>query len=89
MRHATRPLRYYRTHDQLFVDLRSRLGRQLGELPNRRSSPMRIAETLLNRSEAVAFRELQSIADDNGMLVFAKPRLSDVILKGRAHLTQR
>lgn len=50
---------------------------------------MKIAETLLNRSEEVVYRELSSIASDNGMKVFAKPRLSDVIQKGSTFLTQR
>jgi hypothetical protein len=50
---------------------------------------MKIVDSLLNRSEEVVFRELQSIASDNAMKVFAKPRLSDVIQKHRAVLTQR
>lgn len=50
---------------------------------------MRIANSLLNRSEEVAFRELEAIASDNSMRVFAKPRLSDVIQKDSTVLTQR
>jgi len=50
---------------------------------------MKIAETLLNRSEEVVYRELSNIASDNGMKVFAKPRLSDVIQKESSYLTQR
>src|SRR5262245_53908043 len=41
---------------------------------------MRIATRLLNRAEEVVFRELNSIAHDNSLRLFAKPRLSDVIL---------
>jgi len=40
---------------------------------------MKIVDSLLNRSEEVVFRELQSISQDNNLKVFAKPRLSDVI----------
>jgi hypothetical protein len=50
---------------------------------------MKIVDSLLNRSEEVVFRELQSISQDNNLKVFAKPRLSDVISKGREFLTQR
>jgi very-short-patch-repair endonuclease len=50
---------------------------------------MKIVDRLLNRSEEVAFRELECIAQDNGLRVFAKTRLSDVIAKGHAHLSQR
>jgi hypothetical protein len=50
---------------------------------------MKIVDALLNRSEATAFRELESIAGDNGLRVFSKTRLSDVIDKGGAHLSQR
>lgn len=50
---------------------------------------MRIVDSLLNRSEEVAFRELQSITSDNNLKVFPKPRLSDVIQKDRTFLTQR
>jgi very-short-patch-repair endonuclease len=42
---------------------------------------MRVAEKLLNKAEEVAFRELNSIAEDNALRLFAKPRLSDVLLK--------
>jgi hypothetical protein len=50
---------------------------------------MKIVESILNRSEEVVYRELQSIASDNNMKVFAKPRLSDVIQKDNTFLTQR
>jgi very-short-patch-repair endonuclease len=50
---------------------------------------MKVVETLLNRSELVAYREIKKIADDNGLFVFAKTRLSDVIDKGKTILTQR
>jgi very-short-patch-repair endonuclease len=50
---------------------------------------MQIVPTLLNKSEGVVFRELQTIADDNALRVFAKTRLSDVIEKGTSRLTQR
>jgi very-short-patch-repair endonuclease len=50
---------------------------------------MKIVESMLNRSEEVVYRELQSIASDNNMKVFAKPRLSDVIQKDNTFLTQR
>lgn len=50
---------------------------------------MKIAEALLNKSEEMVLRELESIADDNGLRVFAKPRLSDVILKGSTILSRR
>ena len=42
---------------------------------------MRIAPKLLNNTEELAFRELNAITQDNAMRLFAKPRLSDVILK--------
>jgi very-short-patch-repair endonuclease len=42
---------------------------------------MRVAEKMLNKAEELAFRELDSIAQDNALRLFAKPRLSDVILK--------
>jgi hypothetical protein len=50
---------------------------------------MKIVESLFNRSEEVVYRELQNIASDNNMKVFAKPRLSDIIQKGNTFLTQR
>ena len=50
---------------------------------------MKIVDTLLNRSEVTAFRELNRIAADNDLRVFSKTRLSDVIEKGRAYLSQR
>lgn len=42
---------------------------------------MRIVEKLLNNQEEIAFRELNSIVRENALRLFAKPRLSDVILK--------
>jgi hypothetical protein len=42
---------------------------------------MRVTEKLLNKAEEMAFRELNSIAEDNALRLFAKPRLSDVLLK--------
>lgn len=50
---------------------------------------MRVVESLLNRSEEVAYRELEKIASDNSMRVFVKLRLSDVIDKQATRLTQR
>lgn len=50
---------------------------------------MKTVDAILNRSEEVVFRELQSIASDNNLKVFAKPRLSDVIQKGSTVLTRR
>jgi hypothetical protein len=50
---------------------------------------MKIVDSLLNRSEEPVLRELQNIASDNQMRVFAKPRLSDVIRKGNTYLTNR
>lgn len=50
---------------------------------------MKIVDSLLNRAEETVFRELQNIASDNGLRVFSKPRLSDVIQKGSTHLTSR
>jgi hypothetical protein len=50
---------------------------------------MKVVDSLLNRSEEAVLRELQNIASSNGMRIFAKPRLSDVLLKGSTHLTDR
>lgn len=50
---------------------------------------MKVVESLLNRSEEAVLHELQGVASDNGMKVFAKPRLSDVIQKGNTYLTNR
>jgi|SRR5208337_894873 len=50
---------------------------------------MKIADALLNKSEEIVLRELEIIAEDNGLRVFAKPRLSDVIVKGATHLSRR
>lgn len=41
---------------------------------------MLITDKLLNKSEELVFRELNSIAGDTGLRLFSKPRLSDVIL---------
>jgi len=50
---------------------------------------MKIVPSLLNRPESAVHEELQGIASDAGMRVFAKTRLSDVIEKGSSFLTQR
>ncbi|WP_445219880.1 DUF2726 domain-containing protein [Bradyrhizobium sp. Pa8] len=50
---------------------------------------MKIVDSLLNRSEKTVLRELEKIASDNAMRIFAKPRLSDVIQKDSTHLTNR
>ncbi|HMU22482.1 MAG TPA: DUF2726 domain-containing protein [Sphingorhabdus sp.] len=50
---------------------------------------MKVVERLINRSEEVVYRELGRIADDNGLRVLSKTRMSDVIDKGGKHLTQR
>jgi hypothetical protein len=50
---------------------------------------MKIVDTLLNRSEEAVLRELQNIVSDNGLRVFAKTRLSDVIQKENTLLTKR
>jgi hypothetical protein len=50
---------------------------------------VRIADSLLNKSEEVAFRELEAITNDNALRLFAKPRLSDVILKDGTYLPPR
>jgi very-short-patch-repair endonuclease len=42
---------------------------------------MIIADKLLNKAEEMTFRELNSIVEDNGLRLFSKSRLSDVILK--------
>lgn len=42
---------------------------------------MRVAESLLNRAEEIAFRELDDITKDNKLRLFAKVRLSDVVIK--------
>ncbi|WP_439580431.1 DUF2726 domain-containing protein [Elioraea sp.] len=42
---------------------------------------MRVTDSLLNKAEEVAFRELDAIAKDNNLRLFAKPRLSDVLKK--------
>ena len=50
---------------------------------------MKVIDSLLNRSEESVLRELQNVASDNGMRVFAKLRLSDVLQKGNTRLTER
>jgi hypothetical protein len=50
---------------------------------------MKIVDSLLNRSEEAIRRELEKIASDNGIRVFSKFRLSDVIEKGTTYLTNR
>lgn len=50
---------------------------------------MRVADALLNKAEEVAFRELEAIVGDNALRLFAKPRLSDVILKDDTPLAPR
>ena len=54
-----------------------------------KNGTMKIVDSLLNRSEETVFHELQTIASDNGMRVFVKPRLSDVIQRGNTRLTDR
>lgn len=50
---------------------------------------MRIADSLLNKGEEVAFRELKAITNDNALRLFTKLRLSDVILKADTYLPPR
>ena len=50
---------------------------------------MRIADSLLNKSEEVAFRELEAITSDNALRLFANQRLPDVILKEGTYLPPR
>ncbi len=50
---------------------------------------MKVVDSLLNRSEEAVRRELEKIASDNGMRVFSKLRLSDVIEKSGSYLTNR
>ena len=50
---------------------------------------MRVVDSLLNQSEKTVFHELEDVASDNGMKVFAKVRLSDVIQKENTHLSDR
>jgi uncharacterized protein DUF2726 len=47
---------------------------------------MQTAERLVNRTEELVFKELSAIASDNGLKVFPKMRLQDVILKGKTVL---
>jgi hypothetical protein len=50
---------------------------------------MKIVDRFLNRSEEIVFKELTSVAADNGLRAFAKPRLSDVLLKDGERLSDR
>jgi hypothetical protein len=50
---------------------------------------MKIVSSLLNRSESAVYKDLLGITSNTGMRVFPKTRLSDVIEKGGAFLTQR
>ncbi|MBH5398883.1 DUF2726 domain-containing protein [Bradyrhizobium sp. CNPSo 4010] len=50
---------------------------------------MKVVDSLLNGSEKTVMRELEKIASDNAMRIFAKPRLSDVIQKHSTYLTKR
>ena len=50
---------------------------------------MKVVDSLLNRSEETVLRELEKVVSDNGMRVFVKLRLSDVIQKGSTYLTGR
>jgi very-short-patch-repair endonuclease len=50
---------------------------------------MKVASTLLNKSESRVDAELAKIADEWGMRVHIKPRLADVITKEKTPLTQR
>lgn len=50
---------------------------------------MQIVERFLNTHEKVVYHELEAIAEDNGLRVFANARLSDVIDKGKTLLIQR
>ncbi len=42
---------------------------------------MKIVDSLLNRSEEIVFRELQSIAADNNLKVFSQKRASPTLLR--------
>lgn len=50
---------------------------------------MKVVDSIMNRSEERAFRELSNIASDNGLRVFPKLRFSDVVQKTSTHLTKR
>jgi len=50
---------------------------------------MKIAATLLNRSEKRVSVELENIARDNRLRIFSMTRLSDIIDRAGSHLTQR
>jgi hypothetical protein len=50
---------------------------------------MKVVDSLLNRSEEIVLHELKKIASENGVRVFTKQRLSDVIQKGDTYLSNR
>lgn len=50
---------------------------------------MKVVDKFLNKGEEIVFDELSSIASDEALRVFAKPRVSDVLLKGRTRLDER
>ena len=50
---------------------------------------MRIIDPLVNRSKERVLHELQKIASENGLRVYTKLRLSDLIQKGGTQLTNR
>lgn len=49
---------------------------------------MRVADSLLNKAEEIAFRELDEITKDNNLRLFAKSRLSDVLISN-GHLSSK
>lgn len=50
---------------------------------------MKVVDSLPNRPEETVLNELEKIASDNALRVFAKMRLSDAIQKESTHLTNR
>jgi len=50
---------------------------------------VKVVDSLLNRPEETVLNELEKIASDNALRVFAKMRLSDVIQKESTRLTNR
>ncbi|MCC4292786.1 DUF2726 domain-containing protein [Brevundimonas aurantiaca] len=48
---------------------------------------MRVVDRFMNGKEALVLRELEGIAKDNGMRVFAKPRMSDVLARTGRYFT--
>lgn len=50
---------------------------------------MKVVDSIVNRSEETVLHELQRITSDNGLKVFTKLRLSDVLQKGGTHLINR